>query len=109
MYTPDRGDIVYLDFDPSAGKEITKRRPALVLSRRLFNKHTNLAIVAPITSTIRGVAIEVLLPKGMEIAGAVLVAQMRSIDYAERSMVFVESTSESIIDECQKKAVLILS
>jgi len=102
MYTPDRGDIVYLDFDPSAGKEITKCRPALVVSRRLFIEHTNLAIVAPITSTIRGVAIEVL-PKGMEIAGAVLVAQMRSIDYTERSVVFVESASELVIDECQKK------
>jgi len=109
MYTPDRGDIVYLNFDPSAGKEITKRRPALVLSRGMFNKHTKLAFVAPITSTIRNVAIEIVLPEGMEIAGAVLVAQLRSIDYEVRTVEFVEKASESIIEECQKKAVLFLS
>ena len=36
-YVPDKGDIVLLDFDPSAGKEIIKRRPALVISRQSFN------------------------------------------------------------------------
>ena len=50
-YVPDQGDIVWLDFNPSSGKEIMKRRPAFVISRKAFNNHTGLAIVAPITST----------------------------------------------------------
>ena len=33
-YVPDKGDIVLLDFGPSAGKEIIKLRPVLVLSRQ---------------------------------------------------------------------------
>jgi mRNA interferase MazF/mRNA interferase ChpB len=53
MYIPSKGDIVSLNFDPSAGKEIMKRRPAFVISRKRFNEHTGFAIVAPITSAIR--------------------------------------------------------
>ena len=52
-YIPDQGDIVWLDFDPSAGSEIIKRRPALVLTRQIFNEHTGFAMVSPITSTKR--------------------------------------------------------
>ncbi|MEI6707703.1 MAG: type II toxin-antitoxin system PemK/MazF family toxin [Methylococcales bacterium] len=37
-----------------------KRRPAYVVSRKLFNEHTELALVAPITSTIRGIKLEVV-------------------------------------------------
>ena len=59
MHIPDKGDIVWLDFEPSAGKEITKRRPAFVISRKAFNEHTGFAIIAPITSTVRGIRLEV--------------------------------------------------
>lgn len=51
-YTPDQGDVIWLDFDPSSGKEIMKRRPAFVISRKAFNEHTGIAIVAPITSSL---------------------------------------------------------
>jgi mRNA-degrading endonuclease toxin of MazEF toxin-antitoxin module len=37
-YTPEQGDIVWLDFDPSSGKEIIKRRPAFVISQKKFNE-----------------------------------------------------------------------
>lgn len=100
-YVPDQGDIVELDLDPSAGIEIAKRRPAFVISRKIFNKHTNLAIVAPITSTIRGVGIEVELAKSddRKISGAILVYQLRSIDFRERRMSFVEKAQ---VDEITK-------
>jgi mRNA interferase MazF/mRNA interferase ChpB len=52
-YIPERGDLIWLDFDPSSGKEIMKRRPAFVISRKQFNTHLGLAIVAPITSQNR--------------------------------------------------------
>ncbi|MBS9426030.1 type II toxin-antitoxin system PemK/MazF family toxin [Photorhabdus caribbeanensis] len=42
--------IVSLDFDPSAGKEIIKRCPVFVISRKMFGGHTGFAVVAPITS-----------------------------------------------------------
>lgn len=45
-----QGDIVVIDFDPSRGSKIKKRRPALVLSKDSYNKMTSLLIVCPITS-----------------------------------------------------------
>ena len=65
MYIPDKGDIVSINFNPSAGKEIMKRRPAFVISRIAFNKHTGFAVVAPITSTIRNMQLEVV--QGVEL------------------------------------------
>lgn len=36
-YVPERGDIVWLQFDPQAGHEQAGHRPALVLSPTLYN------------------------------------------------------------------------
>ena len=48
-----QGDIVTINFDPSRGSEIQKRRPALVMSRNEYNLSSNLIIVCPITSTTK--------------------------------------------------------
>lgn len=98
-YIPEQGDIVWLDFDPSSGIEINKRRPAFIISRKIFNNHTKMAIVAPITSTIRGIQLEVVLPPDLKIAGAILVYQLKSIDFVQRKAEFVTRTSEHIIDQ----------
>jgi len=50
-YNPKQRDIIIIDFDPSKGYEINKRRPALVMSSDDYNRSTNLMIVCPITST----------------------------------------------------------
>lgn len=52
-YTPKQGDIIWIDFDPSRGHEIRKRKPAVILSKNGYNELTNFVVVAPITSTIR--------------------------------------------------------
>ncbi|EPE2274910.1 type II toxin-antitoxin system PemK/MazF family toxin, partial [Enterococcus faecalis] len=49
-YKPKQRDIVIIDFAPSKGYEIKKRRPALVMSKDNYNRSTNLVIVCPITS-----------------------------------------------------------
>ena len=46
-------DIVWVNFDPSSGNEIKKRRPGLVVSRYEFNRSTLFAVICPITSTIK--------------------------------------------------------
>lgn len=94
-YIPEQGDIIWLDFDPSSGKEIMKRRPAFVISKKAFNAHTGLAIIAPITSTVRGIKLEVVLAK-TKTQGAVLVHQMKSLDFAQRNAKFIEKSSSDI-------------
>ena len=58
-YIPARRDVVWLDFEPSKGREIGKYRPALVLSNQAYNRKTGLLICCPISASIRGVATEV--------------------------------------------------
>jgi mRNA interferase MazF len=49
-YVPERGDFVWLRFDPQAGREPAGRRPALVLSPGIYNAKSGLALVCPITN-----------------------------------------------------------
>ena len=96
MYIPDRGDIIWLDFEPSVGQEITKRRPAYVVSRKAFNGHTGFALVAPITSTERNVRLEVILD-GTQTKGAILSYQLKSFDFEQRQATFIEKAPGPII------------
>ena len=54
-YVPEKGDFVIVTFDPRAGHEQKGRRPALVVSNTLFNRHTGLAIACPVTHTFRNI------------------------------------------------------
>ena len=58
-YVPDRRDVIWLDFEPTRGKEIGKYRPALVLSSARYNRQTGLLICCPISTSIRGGVTEV--------------------------------------------------
>lgn len=109
MYVPDQGDIVYFSFDPSAGKEIMKRRPAFVISRRLFNEHTGFAVVAPITSTVRNIRLEVVLSEGMITSGSVLIHQLKSLDFQNRQAELVEIAPVSVIKKVLEIAKVIVS
>ena len=106
-YVPDKGDIVLIDFDPSAGKEIIKRRAAFVISRQSFNDHTGFSIVAPITNTVRGMALEIPL-LGTATNGVVLMYQLRYLAVASRNVSFVEKAPASIINKATEIAVTII-
>jgi len=49
---PDLGDLVWVDFNPQASHEQSGRRPAMVLSARIYHEKTALAVVCPITSNV---------------------------------------------------------
>ncbi len=82
-YIPDRNDIVWLDFEPTKGKEIGKYRPALVLSSKAYNRATGLLICCPISTSIRGAPTEVAVGnlKAPSVVAANLVMTM---DWVER-------------------------
>ncbi|MGE3076419.1 MAG: endoribonuclease MazF [Dehalococcoidia bacterium] len=88
-WVPDRGDIVWLDFDPQAGHEQAGRRPAVVLSPAPYNRLLGLALVCPITSRQKGYDWEEALPVGIPITGFVLTDQVRSLDWRKRNADFV--------------------
>ena len=80
IYAPEKGDIVWLNFEPQKGKEIQKIRPAVVLSPVKYNIKSGLALFAPITSQVKGYPFEVLIDF-KQIKGAVLCDQVRSMDW----------------------------
>lgn len=88
-------------------REITKRRPAFVISRKVFNEHTGFAIFAPITSTVRGMSLEVVL-ETKSVQGAVLVHQIKSLDFENRSVDLIEKAPPEITDKVTELAQVIL-
>ena len=108
QYIPERGDLVLTDFDPAAGHEQMGRRPALVLSPAVFNKKILLALVAPVTSRVRGHGFEVALD-GEKISGVVLCHQIKMIDFVERGLQFAERAPESAVREALAKVKAIVT
>jgi mRNA interferase MazF len=96
---PKQGDFVILTFDPQSGHEQKGRRPALVVSTTLFNKHTGLAMVCPITNTHRGFPFHVEVPVESSLTGYIMVEQIKSIDYKSRRVKFVENAPPPIVEE----------
>ena len=83
-YIPDRGDIVWLNFNPQAGHEQAGRRPALVLSPKNYNDRTGLALLCPVTTVAKGYPFEIPLPPGGDIVGVVLSDHIKSLDWRAR-------------------------
>ncbi len=98
-YTPAKGDLIALTFDPQAGHEQKGRRPALVISNDLFNRRTGLAIVCPITKTERNFPFHVALPEESSVTGFVMVEQVKAIDFQARRARFVEKVPVSALNE----------
>lgn len=100
-YVPERGDIVWLQFNPQAGHEQAGRRPALVISPKIYNRKVGLALFCPITSQVKGYPFEVVLPLGLPVSGSVLSDQIKSLDWrirqAERMCVAPPEVVEDVL------------
>jgi len=83
-YVPDRGDLVWLEFDPQAGHEQAGHRPALVLSPRRYNGPSGLMLCCPITTRIKGYPFEVALVDERGVPSVVLADQVKSLDWRAR-------------------------
>ena len=105
---PDAGDLVWVNFNPQAGHEQAGRRPALVLSPRLYHEKTALAVVCPITSNTQPYPFKVRLPDGLPIGGAVLADQVKSIDRAARELKIAGPAPRSVVAQVQAKIAALL-
>jgi len=97
-YIPDRGDMVWLDFNPQLGHEQRGRRPALVLSYKSYNDKIGLAVFCPITSKEKGYPFEVKVV-GEKINGSVLSDQIKSLDWRVRKIEFIEKIKNEFFEE----------
>jgi mRNA interferase MazF len=83
-WAPDAGDLVWLMFDPQAGRVQAGRRPAVILSPADYNRRSGLALACPITSHVKGYPFEVALPGASPIGGVVLADHVKSLDWRMR-------------------------
>ena len=102
-YIPERGDLVWITFDPQAGHEQAGRRPALVLSPAAYNRKLNLAIFCPVTSQQKGYPFEVALPVNLSVSGVVLSDQARNLDWKARQAVFISKTPVFLVTDVLQK------
>ena len=94
-YIPKQGDVVYLDFNPTKGHEQTGVRPAIIISNDIFNEHTKMVMVCPITSNNKYFPTHYCLEDTKNIKGSVLCEHIRSVDYEARNVKFVEKLSDN--------------
>lgn len=87
---PSQGDIIYINFNPSLGREIQHRRPALVISKDAFNKSLGFCLVCPITTTVRAYKTYIPIIQPKTITGEVVTHQIRAIDFTKRNLQVVE-------------------
>jgi len=97
-YTPNRGDIVRVGFNPQLGSEQSGVRPALVMSNSRYNAKTGMMLCCPITSSVKGYSTEITLPLGLQTVGVVLSSQIRAMDWRVRAPEFVEAVPETLLE-----------
>ena len=86
-YIPEAGDIVWLEFDQQAGRELAGHRPALVLSPAAYNDKVSLAVCCPLSTKVKGYPFEVEIAVG-QTTSVVLSDQVKSLDWRERRAKF---------------------
>lgn len=106
-YVSDEGDLIWLNFDPQAGREQAGRRPAIVLSPSRFNRRLSLAFVCPITSKIKGYSSEVPLPSGLPVTGVILCSHLRSVDWRVRNSKFIGKAPDGVLLEARETVAAI--
>ena len=96
-WSPDRGDIIWLNPDTQAGPLQSGYKLALVISPGLYNSKVGLVLICPITNSRKDYPFEVSLPGGLTTPGVILADHIKSFDWKARNAVFVERVPDSVM------------
>jgi mRNA interferase MazF len=107
-YCPQRGDVVWLSFNPQAGHEQAGHRPALVLSPREYNHKVGLALFCPITSQVKGYPFEVSIPADLPVSGVILSDQIKNLDWKSRRASFCCKLPNTTLQEVTAKLLILI-
>ena len=97
-YIPERNHVVWLDFEPTKGREIGKYRPAIVLSSKTYNQLTGLLICCPISTSIRGAATEVPV-NNLESPSVVAAGLIQTLSWKDRKVKFIAKAEDGVFEE----------
>jgi mRNA interferase MazF len=107
-FAPERGDVVWLEFDPQAGHEQAGHRLALTISPRAYNARVGLGLFCPITTQAKGYPFEVAFPDGCKTAGVVLADQLKSLDWRARRARRFERAPRDVTEDTLAKILALL-
>jgi mRNA interferase MazF len=106
-YSPERGDIVWLNYIPQSGQEQKEKRPAVVISPKEYNEKVGLGLFCPITSKIKNYPFEVEIANEI-INGVILSDQIKSLDWRTRDIEFITRIPPEQIDDIITKMSALL-
>jgi mRNA interferase MazF len=106
-YYPERGDIVWLNFNPQSRHEQKGKKPAIVISPKEYNEKVGLGLFCPITTKIKDYPFEIKI-ENKKINGAVLSDQIKSLDWTTRGIEFIAKENSGKIDEIINKISVLL-
>lgn len=107
-YVPQRGDIVWLQFNPQSGHEQAGHRPAVVISPATYNRKAGLALFCPITSQVKGYPFEVAVDAKGGPSGVILADQIKRLDWrARKARRYARATDEQLAEVLAKISVLL--
>lgn len=99
-YTPDRGDPVEMNVQPAAGREIDKRRPAIVLTPAAYNRRSGLCLAVPTSTDLTPGPLWIPVPAGLSSRPSlVLCDYLKNDDYRERSATFLAKVDATLVDQ----------
>lgn len=107
-FVPDAGDFVWLTFDPQAGREQAGQRPALVLSPKVYNAKSGLALVCPVTNHVKGYPFEVSVPASVAATGVILADHLKSVDWKARHAEPLGRCTDEVMDEVRARLAPLL-
>ncbi|WP_353989498.1 type II toxin-antitoxin system PemK/MazF family toxin [Pediococcus argentinicus] len=106
---PKTGNIIYIDFNPSIGSEIQKRRPAVVISNNTLMQTSPFVWVVPISHGHfdgDNYPLHVILDEQTSIEGTIYTEQIKAFDYRNRHWQYVEDLPKNLLDELRMKVML---
>jgi mRNA interferase MazF len=106
---PERGDVVWLQFNPQAGHEQAGHRLALVISPKAYNRKVGLALFCPITSQVKGYPFEVVFGPSSKVQGAVLADQIKSLDWRARGAKRFERAPDALVADVLARIATLLA
>jgi mRNA interferase MazF len=107
-FVPDAGDFVWLSFDPQAGREQAGRRPALVLSPKIYNAKSGLVLACLVTNQVKGYPFEVAVPAGGGATGVILADHLKSVDWKARQAEPLGRCTDDVLDEVRARLAPLL-
>jgi mRNA interferase ChpB len=111
--TPDRGDILHIQFDPASGRELKGNHYCIVVSALAFNQRFKLVMVCPISSGAAPNACDTgflvpMMGTGSRLYGSVHCHQLKTIDWEVRKATFFEKAPDVVLKEVIDRIITVL-